>query len=112
MSTETVEQFSVALRSLRKPGGRQLDFLRAHDQAPGRATTVTSLADAVGYRSYRAVNLHYGKLARRIGDALGHPNAPLSLLTAVAEPESISNREWVLIMHPQFATALKDEGWI
>jgi hypothetical protein len=112
MTTPSVEQFTLALRSLRKPAGRQLDFLRAHEQAPGRATTVTRLAVAARYRSYRAINLHYGKLARRIGNALGQPNAPLSLLAAVAEPESISNREWVLIMHPQFAAALKNEGWI
>lgn len=112
MSTPTVEQFARALRSLRKPVGRQLEFLRAHEQAPGRAATVTRLAKAVGYRNYRPINLHYGKLARRIGEALGQPNAPLSLLAAVAKPESISNREWVLIMHPQFAAALKGEGWI
>jgi len=66
----------------------------------------------VGYNGYRGVNLHYGLLARKIGVALGQPNAGIKLLVAVAEPRSISNGEWILIMHPEFEAALKQVRWI
>jgi hypothetical protein len=112
MTTPTTAEYIEALRSMRRPGGRQLQFLRAHSDAPGRASTTSRLAEAAGYRNYRPINLHYGKLARRVGDALGRQNAPLELLVEVALPQSISNREWILIMRQEFEAALKAEGWI
>jgi hypothetical protein len=112
MITVTTEQFTVALNSLGKPRGRQIDFLKAHACAEGRATTFSILAGHVNYRSYRAINLHYGKLARRIGDAMGHPNARITLLMAAAKPSSITNKNWVLVMHPEFAEALVKAAWI
>src|SRR4051812_3193665 len=63
--------FTQALSRLRKPRGKQCDFLRAHAGAPGRATTMTRLAERVAYANYRPVNLHYGKLAVAIGRELG-----------------------------------------
>jgi hypothetical protein len=67
---------------------------------------------AVGYASYRPVNLHYGKLAVKIGTALGIEHPTFDVLVSGAGPDTISNAHWVLVMHPEFAEALKQEGWI
>ena len=112
MALPTRSQFVQALKVIPVPQGRQLAFLREHVQAPGRALTARRLADASKYQSYRAINLHYGLLARRIGDALGRKNANLSLLVDFVRPKSVTNTEWVMIMHPQFAQALKQSGWV
>jgi hypothetical protein len=94
------------------PGGRQLDFLREHVKAPGRARTARRLAQTAGYQNYGGINLQYGLLARRIGAALGRRDANLSLLVDFVPPTSVTNTEWVMVMHPQFAEALKQAGWI
>lgn len=112
MSAITAQQFSGALRAIGMPRGRQLDFLRAHAQAKSRAATFSQLAEKAGYASYRAINLHYGKLAQRIGVALGIPQAGISLLMVSHEPDSVTNREWVLMMRQEFAAALQAEGWV
>ena len=74
--------------------------------------TATRLGKAAGYMNYRGVNLWYGKLADRVGTQLGHTGAGLNLLVEFAPPKSITNKEWVLIMRPALADALKQAGWV
>ncbi len=112
MALPTQPQFVKALGKVFKPRGRQLDFLREHVQAPGRALTARRLAEAVGYQNHGGINLQYGLLAKRIGDALGRKDVDIALLVALVRPPAVTNKEWVLVMHPQFAEALKQAGWI
>ena len=112
MSHPTAKQFVTAMRSMKKPGGRHPLFLQAHYKAPGRAQTATKLAQAAGYENFRGINLWYGRLADKIGAALGHKNANLALLVEFAPPRSVTNKEWVLMMRPAFADALKQVGWV
>jgi hypothetical protein len=105
-------QSSDALAQLPKPGGSQLKFLREHAKSRGRALTARRLAEAVGYRNHGGINLQYGLLARRIGEVLGRRDPHLSILVDFVPPRSVTNREWVMVMHPQFAEALKDANWI
>jgi hypothetical protein len=112
MQSPTRKQFVRALTLLPMPRGRQRNFLREHVRAPGRALTARRLAQAVGYRNYGGINLQYGLLARRIGEVLGRTNAHLSLLVDFIRPKSVTNTEWVMVMHPQFAEALKLAHWV
>ena len=112
MPHPTTKQFVTALRTIKKPGGRQPLFLQAHYKATGRALTATKLADAAGYENFRGINLWYGRLAEKVGAALGHKNAGLALIVDLAPPRSVTNKEWVLIMRPAFADALKQVGWV
>lgn len=112
MATPTKTDFDRALKTIGKPGGRQIDFLREHVNAQGRALTAQRLADSVGYKDYRGINLQYGLLARKIGDVLGRKNANLTLLVDFVRPKSVTNDEWIMVMHPQFATALKQARWV
>jgi len=74
--------------------------------------TMTRLAERVSYANYRPVNLHYGKLAIAVGRELGVTNPTFDVLVEAAGPATISNAHWVLVMHPEFAAALKNVGWI
>lgn len=76
--------------------------------------TASRLADVAEYRSYRAINLHYGKLAQRVAFALGRhiPGVQIELLVDGVGPQSLTNKDWVLVMKPAFADALKRVGWV
>jgi len=104
--------FKRALELIGPPGGQQLRFLQAHYSSPGRASTATNLALAAGYKNFNALNLQYGTLARRIGEALGESEPTLGLLLEFNEPFSITNEHWILSMKPEFADALRELGWV
>ena len=108
----TKSDFEKALRKIGIPGGKQLKFLQAHFASPGKASTATELARAVQYKSYDGINLQYGLLARRIGEAMGRPKATLSLLLEFSKPESLTNAHWILSMKMDFALALMELGWV
>jgi hypothetical protein len=112
MATLSAAQFGVALKIVKRPGRSQMQFLRAHFKAPGRAATATQLAEKAGYVDHRGINLWYGRLATEIGQLVGRPDAKLSLLVEFVRPESLTNREWILVMRPEFAEALKRAQWV
>lgn len=115
MATVSTFQFASALNALDKvgrPGGKQLQFLQAHYWAPDGAATATALAKKVHYSSYGAINLRYGILAAKIGEYLGNPGADIRLLVDLVAPPSVTNKQWILVMRPEFADALKRAGWI
>lgn len=116
MSTQvpSSRDFRRALRTIGRPTGSQLQFLQRHYSATGRALNMRRLAEAAGYSNYGGVNLQYGFLAKRISQALGRrpPRTAVSLLTEFIAPREASTREYVLVMRPSFASALKAEGWV
>lgn len=105
-------QLTAALQAIGLPGGRQLQFLKAHYQAPGKALTAARLAKAAKYQSWRGVNLQYGRLAGKIARVLKAKDAGLSLLVEFIRPKSVTNDQWVLVMRPEFARALEKSGWV
>jgi hypothetical protein len=106
----TQAEFAQALRGIPVPQGRQLDFLREHAQAHRPKLSARQLAESVGYKDYRGINLQYGRLARRIAEALGKNDAHLGLL--VKFDQRHPGAEWRLEMRSEFARALKQAGWI
>lgn len=118
MSSErmlTQAEFSRALGAMKRPGGRVVEFLRAHVNSPGHTLSATQLAEAAGYRSFDGVNLQYGLLAERIRVAAGCRVDPkrvsLELLVDLVRPSG-ANKHWLLVMRPAFAAALKSSGWL
>lgn len=107
-------EFERALGRMERPGGRIVEFLSAHLHAPGRASTATQLAEAVGYPNNDPINLHYGSLAGRIGRAAGRKcqGVNLNLLVTFIKPTPNTNEQWVLVMRPEFAAALEKSGWL
>lgn len=46
-------------------------MLQAHYHAPDRTLTATQMSKALGYPTYAAANLHYGRLGRIVGEKIG-----------------------------------------
>ena len=105
-------ELTAALKAHGLPGGRQLLFLAAHCEAPGKALNAANLAKHAKYQDWRGINLQYGLLADSLGKHLGIKGKGLSLLLEFAKPKSITNKEWVLVMRPEFAKALRVAGWV
>jgi hypothetical protein len=111
MTVPSKAQFMQALKTIRLRG-RQLDILRAHIQAPGRAMTARRLAQSVGYQNNSGINLQFGLLAQQIGKALRQKDVDIQLLVSLVRPPAVTNKEWVLVMHSQLADAIEETGWI
>jgi hypothetical protein len=112
MKAISASRFASALTAIPRPGARELRFLQAHYNAPGRASTATVLADKVGYRGFGGINLVYGKLAKQIGEFIGRRKAHLSLLVEFVRPPTVTNKHWILVMRPEFAEGLRQARWL
>lgn len=110
--TPSVRRFEHALSTIPRPKGRQLKFLQAHFSARARGLNARRLARAAGYAGYRGINLHYGLLAASIARELGIRGVGIELLVEGLPPGQASNQDWVLIMRPRFAQALRNVGWV
>ena len=95
-----------------KVSSKEKRMLAAHYSAPNRTVTAGELAQTVGYKSYRAINGQYGKLAGNICTLLerfyGHQTRVLALICRL--PYKNDKVNW--IMHPQAAQALEELGWV
>jgi hypothetical protein len=88
--------------------------LRTHYHAPDRKITARQLAEAVGYPSFSAANLHYGKVGGLLCELLGQePDSDrLFVLAHFIRPHTESNAEWIWQMREPAAQALQELGWI
>lgn len=93
---------------------KQMVMLAAHYYSGGRAVTMRELATASGYDDYKAANLQYGSLAKKLLDAMGRdaplyddetPIAILALGNIVSRDEF--GLEMHLVMHDSVARALE-----
>ena len=92
------------------------ELLRVHYASPGRSTSTTVLARAVGYRNCQGVNLNYGIVAAKIGKRVGVPPDPSrDNLWAIATWEH-GHRDraghFVFTMRPELAAALRQAGLV
>jgi hypothetical protein len=73
INTITAEQYARAFRAIPRQIGHEL--LEAALDIPDY--TRQDLAEAVGLKSGRAVNLHFGKFAHEVADFVGITEAPI-----------------------------------
>lgn len=86
-------------------------MLQVHYHAPDRTLTATQMSKALGYPTYTAANLHYGKLGRLVAEQIGWrplPEQTVFVLVTFEKP----GREWHWIMRPAVAGALEQLGWV
>jgi hypothetical protein len=93
------------LQAIGRPDGRQLEILRAHYAAPGRAARTIELAAQVGFKGSFAISASYGKLVKQIGMLIGEEWPNISLLFEVVGSTTAKSGEWILVMRPEFAGA-------
>lgn len=102
--TEAFEQVTLAEHERR--------MLLAHARAPQQTMTATELAQAAGYDSFTSANAHYGKLAKKIGDAAGLPPRPsdqrdeVTYTFTLASGEGEPGEHWRWTLHPEVLDAL------
>ncbi|MFN2977021.1 hypothetical protein [Terriglobus aquaticus] len=107
----TSQQFKEALEKVHQRTDSQMAFLQAHYSTKARALTATHLSKSADYKNYRPINLLYGKLAADLARELG-TRGGLSLLCDFFRPGTLTNREWILVMKPDFAEGLRLAGWV
>ncbi len=109
-SKYTAKQYSDAFKRITL-SPHHMRMLQAHYHAPDRTVTATQMAKALGYPKYTAANLHYGKLARLVGELIGWqplPEQAVFVLVTFKRPD----REWQWIMRPEVTQALEQLGWV
>ncbi len=111
--TPTPEKYREALLALEGDMSEtKRKLLSVHYHFPNRRATMTQIANAMGWPDYRTGNLHYGKLAKLIGDQLGFHFGTVSLNSICEFDEDREPSEhWVLTQRPELAEALEALGW-
>ena len=90
------------------PTETELEILRVHMAAPDHTITASQLAYALGFSSWRATNLNYGKFAGRLCSELNvSPSTKLSILVEYLDE---SGSEWQLCLRSSVIEALRDFG--
>jgi len=86
------------------------ELLAVHWSFPQHAATAPELAHATGKNGYGAVNLRYGRLGILLRREMNY-TAP-GLQSSVFLWFRRHAGHWLLHMHPQFAAALVQLGWV
>jgi len=119
----TVEQFKAALLKVRDKIGvsqKDLSLLRSHCRAPNHTISTFQLAKELGYASHGPVNMHYGKLAHDVADALhcvlpltpdGNPHWWRALAYGNDGDSQTDDGHYEWIMRPELAQALQEMKW-
>lgn len=90
-ATTTVEAFIDALKAANL-SAKQVAMLSYHYRAPNHTISMGRLAESMGYKNFNAANLHYGKLAARVGKLLGLGEDEYGdNINILAEPSSEKN---------------------
>jgi hypothetical protein len=96
----------------------QRAMLKAHFGAPNRSITYTELAAAAGYSDYEVANSQYGRLGKKLGEAIGFDfvdaeNRPGEKFfsSSLGMPNAYTAGHFQLVMHHELAKAISSLGW-
>lgn len=104
------EDFRRALQEILPLAEHHRHILKAHYTSPNYTATVTELAEAVGYTSFNAINLHYGIFVNSIADRLGLKRS-FDLIQTFYKPGNRDEEHLQLILRPEFIKALDELCW-
>jgi hypothetical protein len=92
----------------------QRKMLIGHYHAPEMSLSVKRLAEIAGYEGAKTGSLHYGKLARKISEAIGEaPSGDQISMIAEWNGDKKDERghgQWIL--YDEVAQALEELGWV
>lgn len=106
----TAQDYANALAELELTDS-QRSMLRAHYQADQHTISVTEMAHAMGWATFHGANLHYGKLAPGVSEALG-AKVELFLLALATFDKASPTEHWQLTLRPAVADALELTGLV
>ena len=109
VSALTADDYVAALAAI-ELHQRDRELLVTNYHAPDHTITATEMARALAFGSHGAANLHFGSLAKRVGDQVRiHPkHAALWVLITMSWPDG----ECAWTLRPQVAAALELLGWV
>lgn len=117
-SPPSVADYVRVLANVKASAGARA-FLVAHYYALGHKSSMEELALRTGYDSFESANLHYGRFAHAIADAL--PSAPSDLpggryanwtqSLALGNGDRTENGHFVWTLRPEVVAALEELGW-
>lgn len=103
----TVQAYATALERLRLPPSYRR-MLEAHVRAEDRTLKTRQLGKAAKYKSWRAVNLHYGRLGPLLRDELRlRGPGQASHVFASFSHSGREGDEWRWTLHEEFAKAVR-----
>ncbi|EKA62277.1 hypothetical protein B277_03088 [Janibacter hoylei PVAS-1] len=112
----SVDDYASAFTEVKdKITPKQLELLRFHHAQPGRAASASTMARAVGFESFSAVNVQYGKLARLVAEAAGlelAEHVKVGALVQFVHPDQAANEHFLWLMRENVAIALENLGWV
>ena len=114
LSTEEAE---TMFRTYSTMFGPRRKLLEAHFSMPGYTATSTQLAQAVGYKSFHAANLHYGLFAKSLVEEMGWQHRFITSggrtypLWAFIDFSKKKGEMWQLTLRGEAVEALKRMGW-
>ena len=106
-------EFRLAFEQIRpRPNLAQLRMLEIHLGRARHRITAESLARRVGYKNWKAVNLHYGKVGTYLSSVTHYkPGQASSAFAVFYAPRGASRPQWIWDMLPEVAVALKELAW-
>jgi len=114
MKIITSEQYEDALNSI-EINDAQKEMLKVHFKALNRSISYTELANAAGYDDYEVANSQYGRLGRKIGEAVGFDfvdaeNRPGEKFysSSIGQPNTYTEGDFQLVMHHELAKAIEN----
>ncbi len=106
----SIDAYVRALRALEPLNTTHRNLLVAHYRAPERTTTFTQLAQVVGLNGYRAVNMQYGALGKKVCEQLGcRLKTQVKIFGTFSKPPG---SDWRLTMRSELAGALERLEWV
>ena len=89
----------------------QKQILTYNYGARGHTITSKQMATKFGYDHHGSANLHYGKLASKIGEILEIEEMPSERIGIFVKLFNVNN-EWNWILKPQVCQALENLNWV
>lgn len=122
----SVEQYKQALLYVRDKhhisgDHPYLKLIKYHALSEGAVTTATRLAEHLGYDSFGSANLHYGKYAHLVADALAfRPEKRsddsyrwwMTFSSGNLAGNDTLDGQFELVMHPELLQALIEMKWV
>jgi hypothetical protein len=109
-AAENYREALLALESSMTETRRKL--LTVHYHFPNRRATMTQISNAMGWVNYSSGNIHYGNLAKLIGDQLGFHFGTVHLNSICEFNEGKERKDsWILTLRPELAEAMESVGW-
>lgn len=93
---------------------RQRELLVRHYLCPRHVATTSKLAQKIGAKNFRTINLLYGRLGTLLREELDYmgPGQKSAVVASFSRTGGPKRNEWKWFMHKEVSAALEQLGWV